>query len=125
MSPKVGTFSSEGSDADSSRDIDFDASPSPWGGKFDWDFEEPQAFPEAVDSYIGARVNIERRTSAAGPRHLPDVDTLHTSDKKRGSMSFSKTISSGMQAAEVSRGLFCFFSTENPCKIDPFCRTAN
>jgi hypothetical protein len=101
MSPALASFSSGDQESMDNESLDVSPAPSPWGRKFEWDYAEPQPLPEAVESYIGARVTMERRMSATGPRRLPDTAALAPSGKRRGSMSFSKVISSGMQATEV------------------------
>ncbi len=56
--------------------------------------------PDVVDRYIDSRVNMERRTSADGPRRLPDAALLTPSpisSKKMGALSVTKSVTSGMQ----------------------------
>ncbi len=55
--------------------------------------------PNIVDRYIDSRVRMERRTSADGPRKLPDAAVLapSPSSKKTGVMSVTKNAVSGMQ----------------------------
>ncbi len=68
-------------------------------GGFTAMYSPSNTLPDVVDRYIDSRVCMERRTSADGPRKLPDAALLTPSpnSKKTGALSVTKSVTSGMQ----------------------------
>ncbi len=68
-------------------------------GGFNETYSSNNTLPSVVDRYIDSRVRMERRTSADGPRKLPDAAMLtpSPSSKKTGVLSVTKSVTSGMQ----------------------------
>jgi hypothetical protein len=73
-------------------------SPFQFSGEYNYEFDPdalmpapsvsgPPTLPAAVDNYIDARMDMERRMSASGPRRLPQAQTFGTS-QRRASLSY-------------------------------------